>query len=43
MLYQPTLVERLGRRVRLHGVVERRGKRPISIRVESVDVPDEDA
>jgi hypothetical protein len=43
MLFQPTLVERLGRRVRLHGEVERRGKRILSIRVESVEVPDEDA
>jgi hypothetical protein len=43
ILFQPTLVERLGQRVRLHGVVERRGKRPVSIRVESVEVPDEDA
>ena len=43
ILYQPTLVERLGRHVRLHGVVERRGKRPLSIRVESVEVPDEDS
>lgn len=43
MLFQPTLVERLGRRVRLHGEVERRGKRPVSIRVESVEVPEEEA
>jgi hypothetical protein len=42
MLFQSTLVERLGQQVRLHGVVERRGRRPISIRVESVEVPDED-
>jgi hypothetical protein len=41
-LFQPTLVERLGRRVRLHGAVERRGRRVLSIRVESVEVPDED-
>jgi hypothetical protein len=42
-LFQPTLVERLGRPVRLHGLVERNGKWPISIRVESVEVPAEDA
>jgi hypothetical protein len=42
ILFQPTLVERLGRRVRLHGVVERRGKRPVSIQVESVEVPDDE-
>jgi hypothetical protein len=42
MLFQPTLVERLGRRVRLHGAVERRGKRPVSIQVQSVEVPEED-
>jgi hypothetical protein len=42
MLFQPTLVERLGQQVRLHGVAERRGKRIVSIRVESVEVPDED-
>jgi hypothetical protein len=41
-LFQPTLVERFGRPVRLHGLVERSGKRPLSIRVESVEVPDED-
>lgn len=43
ILFQPTLVERLGRRVRLHGVVERSGKRLVSIRVESVEVPAEDS
>jgi hypothetical protein len=42
MLFQPTLVERLGRRVRLHGAVERRGRRPVSIQVQSVEVPEED-
>ncbi len=43
MLFQPSLVECLGRRVRLLGVVERRGKRPVSIQVQSVEVPDEEA
>ena len=42
MLFQPSLVECLGRRVRLLGVVERRGRRPESIQVQSVEVPDEE-
>jgi len=39
-LFQPTLVECLGRTVRWQGVVERRGRRTVSIRVESVEAPD---
>jgi hypothetical protein len=42
-LFQPTLVERLGRRVQLQGQVERRGRRILSIRVESVAVADEES
>jgi hypothetical protein len=42
-LFQPTLVECLGRAVRLQGFVQRRGRRALSIRVESVEVPDEEA
>lgn len=42
-LFQPSLVVSLGRRVRLRGVVERRGRRPVAIQIESVEVPDEDA
>ncbi len=42
MLFQPTLVECLGRPVRLQGRVERRGRRVLSVRVESVEVPDEE-
>jgi hypothetical protein len=41
-LFQPSLVECLGRRVRLFGVVERRGKLPIAIQVQSVEVPDQE-
>jgi hypothetical protein len=42
MLFQPTLVERFGRNVRLQGLVERRGNHPVAIQVLSVEVPDEE-
>ncbi len=41
-LFQPSLVGCLGRRVRFLGIVERRGKRPIAIQVQSVEIPDEE-
>jgi hypothetical protein len=42
VLFQPSMLECLGRRVRLLGIVERRGKRAISIQVQSVEIPDEE-
>ena len=41
-IFQPTLVRCLGGRVRLQGVVERRGDRVLSINADSVEVPDEE-
>jgi hypothetical protein len=42
-LFQPSLLECLGRRVRLLGIVERNRKRPISIQVQSIEIPDEES
>jgi hypothetical protein len=43
MLFQPSLSECLGRRVRLQGPVERTARRTVSIQVTNVEVPDNES
>jgi hypothetical protein len=43
MLFQPSLVACLGKRVRLHGRVERRGRRAVSVQMLAVEALEEES